>query len=98
MLGVAHVPRLASGVFDEVQKRMAVRAELDELEKASGCVHYGADQESNMSVIDGFLTVHYFGKLSIVVGARKAEGITGLVVADFFNTVGRTASEGHTIY
>ena len=54
--------------FDMVLKKQLVRLELDKLETAIGGVHYMEDQESNMSVIEGFL-VHYLGKYSIAANA-----------------------------
>ena len=75
----AAVKRRASGVFDAARKAQATREETEELEKAIGGVHYLADQESNMSVIDGFLVVHYKGQHSTVQGAGRAHGLTVLM-------------------
>ena len=72
----AGVQRQAAGeVFDSVKKAQLVRLEIGELETAIGGVHYLEDQESNMSVIEGFLVVHYLGKLSIIPDAGKAAGL-----------------------
>ena len=85
----AEVPRMAEGIFDQARRERAVRLEISELELNIGAVHYVEDQDSKVSVIEGFLIVHYLGKLSVVPGAGKAEGVTQLVVADFFNALGR---------
>ena len=91
----ALVERVAVGeAFDLVQKKQLVRLELGTLETAIGGVHYMEDQESNMSVIEGFLVVHYLGKYSIAAHAGKADGLDGLVVADFFNALGRLTTAG----
>ena len=71
----AEVKRRAAGVFDSSRKAQATREETEELEKAIGGVHYLEDQESNMSVIEGFLVVHYKGQHSIVQGAGKGAGL-----------------------
>ena len=55
-----------------VQKQQLVRLELGQLEVAIGGVKYLEVMESNMSVIEGFLVVHYLGKVSIAAGAGKA--------------------------
>ena len=89
------VKRRAAGVFDASRKAQATREETEELEKAIGGVHYLEDQESNMSVIDGFLIVHYKGQHSIVQGTGKAAGLTEEVVADFFNTIGHRVNDGN---
>ena len=69
----ALVERKASGeAFDMVQKQQLVRLELGQLEVAIGGVKYLEVMESNMSVIEGFLVVHYLGKVSIAAGAGKA--------------------------
>ena len=91
----ALVERMAVGeAFDMTQKKQLVRLELGELETAIGGVHYMEDQESNMSVIEGFLVVHYLGQYSIAANAGKAVGLDGVVVADFFNTLGRLTTAG----
>ena len=71
----ALVERVAVGeAFDLAQKKQLVRLELGRLETAIGGVHYMEDQESNMSVIEGFLVVHYLGKYSIAADAPCGEG------------------------
>ena len=91
----AGVKRHAVGeAFDRVQKAQNVRLEISELESAIGGVHYLEDQESNMSVIEGFLVVHYLGKMSIVPGSGKGAEIDGTVAADFFNALGRLTTAG----
>jgi hypothetical protein len=53
-----------------------------------------AADESKMSIIESFLLVHYKGEHSVHPSVRAAEGISGHVVAHFFNTIGRVAAEG----
>ena len=38
--------------------------------------------------------MHYLGKYSIAANAGKAAGLDGVVVADFFNALGRLTTAG----
>ena len=53
-------------------------------------VGYLEQGESRASVLESFLTVHYFGAASLLGGAKRGQ-IDGHVVADFYNTVSSLA-------
>ena len=62
------------------------------------CIVGNLDQgESRASVLESFLTVHYFGAASLLGGAKRGQ-IDGHVVADFYNTVSSLEAWRHAAW
>ena len=74
----------------------AVERETAALSAAIGDPVSNSSEESKLCIFESFLVVHYMGAHSVKPEANgsRAVGITGHVMANFFNTIGRTAQHG----
>ena len=92
----ATVERLAAALCDVEAHDAAVERETAALAAAIGDPVSNSSDESKLSIIESFLVLHYMGAHSVKPEGRssRAAGITGHVVANFFNTIGRTAQHG----
>ena len=90
----ASVERAAAAVLDAAEHDAAVEREVTELSAAIGDAGTNSSDESKLAIIESFLLVHYKGEHSLLRDAKAAGGISGHVVANFFNTIGRVADAG----
>ena len=74
----------------------AVERETAALSAAIGDPVSNSSEESKLCIFESFLVLHYMGAHSVKPEANgsRAVGITGHVMANFFNTIGRTAQHG----
>ena len=93
------VERQAAGILDDpAERERAVERETAALGAAIGDSISNATEASKMAIVDSFLLVHYLGKHSVHPSAKAAEGISGHIVADFYNTIGRVADAGERCF
>ena len=92
------VEREAVATFHGPEHDAAVEREVAALSAAVGDPVSNSAEESKLGIVEGFLLLHYKGEHSVQPDesgkATHAQGITGHVVANFFNTIGRLAKNG----